>query len=402
MPRAVSDKENLRPMPPPSSHPPGSAAGSDDREALRKTRNGYRLLGKRLKDCEKEIVHGATLSQAQTQGTPGRSRSVQTQRSSRRRVRSAEDDEVDEQDDDEGDQDTQAGEATQSNAGRILAESVAQANLLYQNVSRPQEATLDSRVLLSAANLARERARRIKRGKECFNLDEFFGRVAAFSSAGAEDDSVRRSGLSKLAKVCIRYSIRPPVSDFLLGPLQAERRERIVRATNVTNRRRARGELAKVQELTERETVGVASSNSTTKLTIVVAKVLREESPIDLFSFVCNPKSFSQTVENLFSLAFLVKEGRAGIYENPEGLQMVMSLSDNGGDAGAGTGDGVSGDAGNGPLTDGAGKWARQHGVITLDMETWRAACELLELEDALIPHRQEAERLVTNGRAWY
>jgi hypothetical protein len=40
---------------------------------------------------------------------------------------------------------------------------------------------------------------------------------------------------------------------------------------------------------------------------------------VTLFEFVVDPKSFAQSVENLFYVSFLVKEGKAAVY--PQELQ---------------------------------------------------------------------------------
>lgn len=39
-----------------------------------------------------------------------------------------------------------------------------------------------------------------------------------------------------------------------------------------------------------------------------------------LFEYVINPHSFGQTVENLFYVSFLIKEGNAGIVKDRHGL----------------------------------------------------------------------------------
>ena len=45
----------------------------------------------------------------------------------------------------------------------------------------------------------------------------------------------------------------------------------------------------------------------------LVADILRRNSPINLFEFVINPRSFAQTVENIFYLSFSVQLARAKI-----------------------------------------------------------------------------------------
>ena len=52
------------------------------------------------------------------------------------------------------------------------------------------------------------------------------------------------------------------------------------------------------------------------------------EAGVSLFEFVINPESFGQSVENLFYVSFLVKEGKAAVYpaELEDGSEGVLML----------------------------------------------------------------------------
>jgi len=55
----------------------------------------------------------------------------------------------------------------------------------------------------------------------------------------------------------------------------------------------------------------------------LVSELLREHSPINLFEFVINPTSFGQTIENIFYLSFSVRDARAKIEDDANGLPVV-------------------------------------------------------------------------------
>jgi non-structural maintenance of chromosomes element 4 len=63
------------------------------------------------------------------------------------------------------------------------------------------------------------------------------------------------------------------------------------------------------------------SENETTKMVKQVSEKLRKvniEKGVNLFEFVINPKSFAQSIENLFYVSFLVRDGRAAIGPDEE------------------------------------------------------------------------------------
>jgi hypothetical protein len=156
---------------------------------------------------------------------------------------------------------------------------------------------------------------------------------------------------------CFPYNTRPACPSFILGPLSVEKKirahtQRRARNTRDTNAREAR------PEALTREDLGQADENALTKVCdrihkhlkqhITVAQAARDralsrggiedpqaflrkfritdEGGPSLFEYAVNPRSFGQTVENLFYISFLIKEGYVGVKEDSEGLP-TLSLS---------------------------------------------------------------------------
>jgi hypothetical protein len=54
-----------------------------------------------------------------------------------------------------------------------------------------------------------------------------------------------------------------------------------------------------------------------------VAMTPTQEAAVSLFDFAINPRDFGQTVENLFYISFLVREGNAQIFKDENGLPLL-------------------------------------------------------------------------------
>jgi hypothetical protein len=59
----------------------------------------------------------------------------------------------------------------------------------------------------------------------------------------------------------------------------------------------------------------------------MIFDVLGEKQPINFFEFIINPESFGQTVENLFYLSFLIRDGKVNI--DDESGQPILSKCTN-------------------------------------------------------------------------
>ena len=90
---------------------------------------------------------------------------------------------------------------------------------------------------------------------------------------------------------------------------------------------------------------------------------------VNLYEFILNPESFSQSVENLFFVSFLVKDGKIMLDLDEDGLP-VLSL----------------------PRKDQQGNFTQKatngQVIIDLEYETWKQLCSLLDLREPNIPSR--------------
>lgn len=156
---------------------------------------------------------------------------------------------------------------------------------------------------------------------------------------------------------------RPPVPSFLLGPLSVQRKFRKTQTQrSARSQRQPVGPATRPQELTQAD-LQASESSSLTKYVQMIDKTLRDhiekasrlvdaemnelgededmaealetaclrhrvritpdgEGAVNLFDFVVNPHSFGQTVENIFYMSFLVKEGKVAMLLGDDGLPL--------------------------------------------------------------------------------
>ncbi|KDN50373.1 hypothetical protein K437DRAFT_255077 [Tilletiaria anomala UBC 951] len=306
-----------------------------------------------------------------------------------------------------------------------LNEIVKDTNRLYEKVKAPAEGVLDSRLLMNVADMGHALAKSLRTETSGFDLDDYINKVALYINTGgaramdasgrgkgrgsngrqrrrataagsdvddeddSEDDEIEVADdwqWDKLGRTAARWSRRAPMMDFLNGPLKSEYNKRQVQRRQKIDRAAV---VERPQELGEGDIE--KSANETTKQVMTIHKLLRDQGAdgVSMFDFAIDPKSFGNTVENLFYISFLIRDGKTqlvmpGEESNANGVVPKLRVREP-----AEEEDYVAG-------------LRKQQIVLELDMDTWKGLIETHNLTRCIIPtRRNEPPRGNARGQ-WY
>jgi hypothetical protein len=271
----------------------------------------------------------------------------------------------------------------------LLLDALKKQDSLFGKVRQTADAALDSRFLVNASELAGKKLNNSLQGDAGvgIDLDQFVskciffmksgGRVAG--SADAEDapvvpvadedeEDAGDEGLDWAVlgrEACFPHNKRPPTTSFLLGPLSVQKRARTTQR-KARSQRQPVGPATRPQEMKEGDIQQTDNSNLSNLVKSInsrlrghidsvddkvnqelseipeeeieaedIAAASRrhraavaptQELAVNLLDFAINPHDFGQTVENLFYISFLVREGNAKILKDGDGLPLLSKL----------------------------------------------------------------------------
>lgn len=258
-----------------------------------------------------------------------------------------------------------------------LLDSQRRADAYFKDVKAPQEATLDSKVMLQNAEMGAAMARAMKHDASSFDVDEYIAELVSYMGGSAGDeredadeliDDTQQLNWRKIGTRAYLYSHKAPAMDFMLGPLAIEAKER----KKTTRARLQKNKRDEVQPQELRPEDVQRSENETTKMVRLVSQKLHEvdENGVNFFEFVIDPESYAQSIENIFYVSFLVRDGRAAVFPNEETGLLTLYASE-------------------APTEEERGDEQKKQTVFKLTADVWREARDLFNLKKSkYIPHR--------------
>ncbi|KAJ5238867.1 nuclear protein [Penicillium chermesinum] len=317
-----------------------------------------------------------------------------------------------------------------------ILKTLEKQNELFNDVKQTSDATADSGLMVKVAEVASKRAGRMALGNTGagIDVDEFvskcinYMRNAPRTMTATQSQGPRRHRQTQRASgdsdddegsgepmnwewlgrnACLPYNARPGVSGFLLGPLSVQKRAR----QQTQRSAREQFDPSQLQQPKEMQQEDLASSENfnLTEICSNINKLLAEtqakfqseafenlghlenvpkrekytallkyriadDGGIPLFHFVINPRSFGQSVENMFYVSFLVRDGAAAVSMDSEG-QPTLHASQ--------------------PFapSEAQRQGIQKHqAVFSLDCDLWEELIQSYDIKDSIIPHREEKE----------
>jgi len=194
-----------------------------------------------------------------------------------------------------------------------LEEILQQVDQLHERVRKPREQAVDSELLCQLADFGLEMAKRFSATASGMTPKEYIVHLRNNFVLGIEKQKLGEADPAafewrRMGQQVSKYFESAPSYSWMQGLLDVRPRERKL------SQRRAReqlGELVRPEEVTDMTEEQVTAEQ--TKHMEEMYRVLKKAGQVSIGQLVNNPRSFAQTVENIFTLSFLVRDGRAKI-----------------------------------------------------------------------------------------
>ncbi|CAF1209095.1 unnamed protein product [Rotaria sp. Silwood1] len=263
-----------------------------------------------------------------------------------------------------------------------LEKKIDQVDQAFAKVKMPREGVLDASTLRTISNLASVRIRAVDEAGSLDRAYDFARKCEKILSklVGSANEFYEIFGnFHHIVPSCSMMNGRLPTKLFT-NEYQEKQKQR---AKPVRQQKLTQEELEKSR--TRPEEVKEFNSElgeQTIKQIMHIKRCLVERykavdsSPIDYFEFVIDPKSFAKTVENMFHVSFLIKEGFVNLFQddvNLPALEPTNKAMNRMASSSSST------------QTDDSSERANQM-IMSITMDEWEQLIEVYDITEAQIP----------------
>lgn len=239
---------------------------------------------------------------------------------------------------------------------------------LHQLVQKPREQVADAEALLDITNTLVTSVK--AQNNEGITVPDFVSCLLRDFGQNGGPSSSAENGRTLIdwrsIGVVVSHAFRSsPGCSTMIGPMDIEVKQRkSVRRKHVKPTESSRP--AEVDEtVTEKR-------SDTDRNMAIMFDILRKNKRVRLENLLLNRNSFAQTVENLFALSFLVKDGRAEIKVDDKGGHLVLPRNAPGASVVA------------------SGEVAYSHFIFRFDFKDWKLMTSYVKTGEELMPHRNQ------------
>ncbi|KAK7110168.1 hypothetical protein V1264_014091 [Littorina saxatilis] len=258
----------------------------------------------------------------------------------------------------------------------------------FARVQTPREAVKDAENIRLLSEMQRQRLQAYDISLVRFLPAEFAENLKKYTVESLRSQVDRGPLSSKswsmLGAHCQHYFKKSPALHFMCGTF--ERGEVVKKVVVRAERRQKDNEVGKTTELKQLESFKDTSKNEATTKEVeeVLATLWRtyeanQRSPICYFEFVVNPFSFGQTVENIFYVSFLARDGYIKLDLDDDELPVLEPMEKTQEENRGGEGR------------------ARNQIVISITPAEWKEVIETFNIQRPLIKNRPT--KVQTNGQ---
>ncbi|NXN92499.1 NSE4A protein, partial [Rhinopomastus cyanomelas] len=226
-----------------------------------------------------------------------------------------------------------------------LTEALEEANKLFSGVSRAREAALDAQFLVLASNIGKEKAKELHSEMTAFDSVAFAEDLLTFMGInrvdvkedGSDTESVSGGYLpsnawQKLGEEAEMYFRRAPSFHYMLGSFKSEPpvpRQRIERQRKAANREEKQAMPAQLKKMEESHQE--ATEKEVERILGLLQTHFKNDpnTPISFFDLVIDPNSFARTVENIFHVSFIIRDGFARMKLDADRLPIIEPTKSN-------------------------------------------------------------------------